>query len=476
MSKKIVIVGGGLSALSAGIKLLEMDKGYDVTIYNMGHHLGGKAGSYMSNEGYEIDHGFHAIFKTYHAFLHLLKKAGVIDQDLISNKKRNYFFETDSQQIHYVGELVDHLAKKNNFIQGYGFGNNLAMADFYFKNRHTILKDKDIEYLDEVCYTAWAIKNGYPLHLINKTFFRYAKDGLFNWPNEISAYMALKSVRLIGEKREFYFVNGHYGTKIINPIVEYYKKLGGKIESYKKLIKVDYDDTKAVKLVFRKPNGEVHNNGFKHWDKEVVTESNDIIVTNFDAVILTLPVDSFRELNKGDQQFFSYFKGIENLQSICTLSYQVYTKEKLIPYLGTTIDALPEPFNTVVDYKDMISQYKDNPEIGSALIFGGQETKFEKYTDEELKQLALNSLKRLPIYVDKPFTILYDCLNRNSSHHERYLLTDPGTLKYRPVSKTFLTNMFLAGDWIRNPIDVPTMEGAVISGYQAAKNIENSFK
>ena len=67
--------------------------------------------------------------------------------------------------------------------------------------------------------------------------------------------------------------------------------------------------------------------------------------------------------------------------------------------------------------------------------------------------------------------IIYESFNRNNSNHERYLLTDPGTLKFRPYTSTQFKNMFLAGDWIRNKVDVPTMEGAIVSGYTAANKI-----
>ena len=40
---KAVVVGGGLAGLSAGIKLLEEKPGAKVTLYTLGHHLGGKA-------------------------------------------------------------------------------------------------------------------------------------------------------------------------------------------------------------------------------------------------------------------------------------------------------------------------------------------------------------------------------------------------------------------------------------------------
>ncbi|MEU5878626.1 FAD-dependent oxidoreductase [Spirillospora sp. NPDC047279] len=43
----------------------------------------------------------------------------------------------------------------------------------------------------------------------------------------------------------------------------------------------------------------------------------------------------------------------------------------------------------------------------------------------------------------------------------------PGSWKVRPESRTAIPNLFLAGDWVRTPINVTTMEGACQGGRQA---------
>ena len=99
----------------------------------------------------------------------------------------------------------------------------------------------------------------------------------------------------------------------------------------------------------------------------------------------------------------------------------------------------------------------------------GRRQSFEDLSDEELKQKAFESLLLIPGAKDpRQAGIIHESLNRNSSNHERYLLTDPGTLQFRPHSTTHFRNLFLAGDWIRNEVDVPNMEGAICSGYTAA--------
>ena len=195
-------------------------------------------------------------------------------------------------------------------------------------------------------------------------------------------------------------------------------------------------------------------------------------ITDFDHVILAVPVDNFRELNPGDRVFWRGFAGVENLQSVATLSLQVWTEQCVLPGVAACINALDEPLPMVIDYKDLKSQYRNDDRLGSALEWVGQETSFEHLSDEELKATAYDCLARIPGAKDpRQAGIIHESLNRNTSNHERYLLTDPGTLKFRPRSKTAFRNLFLAGDWIRNEVDVPTMEGAVCSGYTAVAEL-----
>ena len=126
----------------------------------------------------------------------------------------------------------------------------------------------------------------------------------------------------------------------------------------------------------------------------------------------------------------------------------------------------------VIDYKQIKSCYRENDTYGSVLEWVGQETSFEDRSDEQLKKMAYDSLCRISGVTDpREAGIVHESFNRNASNHERYLLTDPGTLKFRPRSATHFENLFLAGDWIRNEVDVPTMEGAICSGYTAADTL-----
>ena len=460
---RIIIVGGGLAGLSAGIKLLEERPNTKVTLYNLGHHLGGKATSYKDEAGYNIDHGFHAISTNYRRFLDLLARAGVDKSKTLVRDQGTYFYDEETGKIAKSGEAASWKSR----LDGWKLG------AFFSKNLEALYTQENIEQYDDLCWKAWAIEHGLDEALTKKRSFRFSQDALFNWPHEVSAYITIKSLRLLGGSGNYYLVDGTYADSLIDPIVNYFRKLGGRVELLHKLVEVLHDGRQITGLRFALPDFNYHNHGRTKWERAVrVLAETTTTITDFDHVVLAIPVDNLRELNRGDRAFWSGLAGVDNLQTVATLSFQVWTEKNVLPKPSACINGLDEPMPMVVDYKNLKTCYRNDGRIGSALEWVGQESQFEHCSDEELKLKAYQSFLKIPGTTDpREAGIVHELLSRNTSNHERYLLTDPGTLKFRPRSKTHLGNLFLAGDWIRNEIDVPTMEGAVCSGYTAASEL-----
>ncbi len=219
---KTVIIGGGLAGISAGISILEKTPEADVTIYNMGHHLGGRATSWRK-QGYNIDHGFHALFESYNQMLAMLKRAGFDKRNkLVSNKKINVFYEDYDGRIHTV------VPDPRAHCAGYPIKMYRKMTGFGIRNGKKLYVNQDIEQYDDMCYTQWAKEFGMDDDITKMRWFRFSQDALFNWPHQVSAYIMIKGLRAI-RSQTFYYVNGTYGEDIIQPLVDYYKKMGGKI-------------------------------------------------------------------------------------------------------------------------------------------------------------------------------------------------------------------------------------------------------
>ena len=458
--KKIIVVGGGLAGLSAGIRILEEKPETQVTLHNMGHHLGGKIASHRDEDGYNIDHGFHAIQMNAQRLLSLMERSGVDrERDLVPD--RGTYFYVEPGKMRGPGMPMSEAETAERAKQ----------MSVLAEHQYTIFSDPDVEKYDDVSWTDWVLERGATKEQTQTRGHRFALDALFNWPHEISTYINFMSIRLLGGLPGYYLTNGPYGEVIVDPIANYFRKLGGRIEMYHKLSEVRHDGRRITALRFSRPDYLFHDHGNEEWEAEVRVLPGSITVENFDDAILTLPVDSFRELNKDDEVFWKGFPGIENLRAVCTLSWQMWTVEKVLP-VDCCINTLDEPLPMVIDYKNLRDEYRNDDRIGSALEWVGQENSFEDVSDDKIKELTLECFLTIPGAKDpRDKGIIHESFRRNSSNHKRYLLTDPGTVKYRPRTKTHFDNMYLAGDWIRNEVDVPTMEGAVCSGYAAADEV-----
>jgi uncharacterized protein with NAD-binding domain and iron-sulfur cluster len=66
----------------------------------------------------------------------------------------------------------------------------------------------------------------------------------------------------------------------------------------------------------------------------------------------------------------------------------------------------------------------------------------------------------------------YQFFRANVDPDQRYVLTIPGTNRYRLRSDdSGFSNLYLAGDWTRTPFNAGCVEAAVISGLMASQAI-----
>jgi hypothetical protein len=65
-------------------------------------------------------------------------------------------------------------------------------------------------------------------------------------------------------------------------------------------------------------------------------------------------------------------------------------------------------------------------------------------------------------------------IDRNAGRE--LFINDVGSWKWRPDTKTKIKNLFLAGDYCKNSIDVVCLEGAVVSGLEAAEHVRRKHR
>ena len=75
-----------------------------------------------------------------------------------------------------------------------------------------------------------------------------------------------------------------------------------------------------------------------------------------------------------------------------------------------------------------------------------------------------------PVHPVAPLKDQY--IRRNIDRSSRYVLVSPGGLADRPTPVVAsVSNLRLVGDWTKNGVDIPCIEGTVVSALRAAESI-----
>ncbi len=459
-----------------------------VRLLTLGHHLGGKASSWRDREGRLIDHGQHVVAGFYREMKELLRRATVdVEAHLWSNRGVTHVYEDRDGEVHDLRLSRNPLATLASCMSYSGFtAAELAnIATFVFRTAAVWTGVQDVRPFDDVCFPAFCWKNGLSPEVMRTNAFRMSQCAQLNWPGQISAYQLLGALGRFdrGWKMcEYGFPDGGMTETFWNPVGAYLSRLGGELSFLSQVTGLRHDGKRVTAIEVGEPDSGGHDaapSGHSGPQKTThVKPDSTFLMEDVDATILAVPEGCFRELNPDDAVFWSMppFAGMRRLKSVPPLALQVWHREPLTKQYESVISGLPEPLSFVLDNKPIVREYRDDPRYGSVLYFVGQERGFEDWSDSALLEQCLDAVRPLPGFerVDRN-GILHHAVIRNRGPHGRYWYSEPGSTKYRPERITPFSNLFLAGDWVRNELDFPCMEAAVRSGLAAADSTLEAF-
>ncbi len=477
---RVTVVGGGPAGLAAAARLLE-EGGPEVRVklLTVGHHLGGKAASWRDREGRLIDHGQHVVVGFYREMKALLRRAGVEPKEhLVSNHGVTHIYEDRDRRVHDLELHRNPLltlaatAGYTGFTRAEAFG----ITKFVLRTAAAFTGAQSLEPFDDMCFSAWCLENGLPPSVLQTNSFRMSRDGQLNYPGQISAYQLLKALSAFQrgwETCEYGFPDGGMTDRFWDPIGAYITRLGGELRFFHQAVGLQRAGRRVTGLLVGEPDAHGHDEQDHRGPQQAVEvkKASTRVATDFDALILAVPEGCFRRLCADDAEFWAMppFSTMRKLRSVPPLGLQIWHRAPVTRRYSSVIAGLPAPLSFVIDNKHVVREFRDDPRYGAVLYFVGQEAGFEHLDDDALLQRCLDSLKPLPGYerIDSE-GVLHFAVMRNRGPQGRYWYTEPGTLELRPHTTTPLENLFLAGDWIRNELDFPCMEGAVRSGLAAA--------
>lgn len=231
--------------------------------------------------------------------------------------------------------------------------------------------------------------------------------------------------------------------------------------------------------------------------------------TDFDDVILGISVGALREIAGDVAKVHAGFDTMLNqLQTVQTHSMQLWLDgpaQRLgAPIIRRCTTAAAEPIATWCDMSYLLQREQWPPQKAPLYLayFCGeledvayQGNNFPQYMLQYFRKIAVDWLKNntgsiwsratLPGSQCLDWSLLHDPQNRagqarldaqylrvNINPSDRYVASFPGTSRYRlPADQPVLPNLFIAGDWVKTPINAGCVEAAVMAGLYAARAV-----
>jgi zeta-carotene desaturase len=451
--KRVLVLGAGPAGLSAAARLLERGQGeVQVRVVHAERFVGGKAASWRDADGHVVEHGWHMLVGFYDNLFALMARAGIRrDEALRSMAGDSHCYEPWSGKVHTMNSGGGKLSVAARFASYDGLprSDRFNFARVMTQAFAIATSGEDLTRHDDVCFDTWAVEQGLRRHVTRYSIFRFLRLAYFNFPEQISAYHVLQTLKLMStsEHAELFVCRSGTTEALWAPIAAHVQRLGGTFE----------------------PDVVVTDWMYEGDRIRGVRSADGRTLGDFDYVLSTLPVFVLQSMNASDTRMWRspFFRRLSELRGGATLSLTLLTQRPVPQSYRGPLHGLPAPLNFVVDMKPYWDDFTYDSRVGSVLVFGGHETGFESWSDADLVSFTLE--KFTPVLGDvRALGILKTELHRNRAPSARLFISEPGVEQFRPDPITPFRNLFLAGDWVRNRVSVITMEGAVTSGMEAA--------
>eukprot|EP00192_Tetraselmis_astigmatica_P003270 CAMPEP_0117653134 /NCGR_PEP_ID=MMETSP0804-20121206/3024_1 /TAXON_ID=1074897 /ORGANISM="Tetraselmis astigmatica, Strain CCMP880" /LENGTH=552 /DNA_ID=CAMNT_0005459279 /DNA_START=56 /DNA_END=1714 /DNA_ORIENTATION=- len=462
----VVIAGGGLAGLSAAKALV--DRGYTPVVLEARDVLGGKVAAWKDKDGDWVETGLHIIFGAYPNMLQLVADLGI--QDRLQWKKHSMVFAMPNLPGTFSRfDFPDLPGPFNALVAILG---NSDMLTWPQKIRFGIALlpallggDKYIAEADNITISEWLRKTGAPPEVEQEIFVAMSKALAFIDPERLSATVVLTALNRFlretnGSKNAF--LDGNFPERLCQPLQEYIEKRGGKVLLNKPLDKILLDASGDVLGFLIR--------GIDGGDSEVWKADKYMSAMPVHALRLRLP-EQWREM-----AFFS--NAFDNLISVPVINVQLWFDRKL-PADNSLIFSRSKLLSVYADMSTTCRECYDNDRSMLEFVFApatvctGAERDWIAESDEAIVGAVMEELERLfpDNFGSKAASPAHLCKSSVVKTPQSIYQMGAGMQRHRPTQATPVTNFFLAGDYTLQRY-LASMEGAILSGKQAAEAIE----
>lgn len=475
---RVAIVGAGLAGMATAVELV--DAGHQVEIFESRPFVGGKVGSWVDADGNHLEMGLHVFFGCYYELFDLMKKVGAFNS--LGLKQHTHTFINKNGR---VGEL------DFRFITGAPFNGLKA----FFTTSQLSLQDKlqnslalgtspivrglvdfdgamkNIRDLDKISFADWFRNHGGNDGSLKKMWNPIAYALGFIDTEDISARCMLTIFQFFAVRSEasvLRMLEGSPSEYLHKPIIDYLEARGTKIYTRRRVREVLFsggEETKVTGIIVA--NGET---------AETITA---------DAYVCACDVPGVQKLLPQAWRKWSEFDNIYKLDTVPVATVQLRfdgwvtelhdaEKRQQLEKAAGIDNLLYTPDADFSCFADMaITSPKDYYREGEGSLMQMVLTPgdpFIKQGNEAIAQHVLKQIHELFPSSRELNMTWYSVVKLAQSLYREA----PGMDLYRPPQKTPVVNFFLAGSYTQQDY-IDSMEGATLSGRQAAKAILESM-
>lgn len=443
----VLILGGGPAGLTAALLLSQ--QGLKVTVLEAGPQLGGRTRSW--HDAFQNRLGSPDVFVPawYGATRYLLEKLGTASSLRTVEGLAVFSRSTGFRQKQPL--RLPRLLQKVKPLQRLGQLERYPELDLQERSAthvlmHTLasFQGERLEELDQLSLDAWGVGFNASMHpFLRQLLDPYSFQALLTTGHGISVRTAAAVMRRRVTTAETLGLFEHSAYEdLIEPLTRAIEGYGGRLRTQARVTQLEPGRTRIEAV----------------WvGEERLTAEH---------IISALPVERLLPLCTQEMLKFHYFRDLSRLRSqplatlLLELKLPLETPDRPMSYsesaLGLYVVARKPPVGA-------------RPEV--ACLLSCTLTRFEAYA-----QLA--SADVLALVVRELRVLFPELRSEWVLHHtlvrfdERPgLLHQTGSWALRPLSRSPYANLKLAGDWVRQPVDLACLEGAILSGMQAAQEV-----
>jgi flavin-dependent amine oxidoreductase/putative NAD(P)-binding protein len=503
---KVTIIGAGIAGMTAALRLAE--RGYQVTIFEQNKFVGGKfrATEWGKTKAFH-EHSYHMFLNWYHNFFEIADEIGV--RDKFTALERVRFLRAGS--FPKMTELVNFGAPSaipQNLLSGV-----LSIPDMFLYMYSVVdllgTQMGQDRYQDLISVNAFASSKLYATEASVGMYDEYlAKTfAIASYLTSAKTFQTFLEYGANCPSPLYWALTGDSFNAFLHPLELELRRRGVKIWFNHQVTELILVDGKVSKIGFQRSGGfdpslnemplDQYRKDFSPPEEAFGEDDPKNPEDVGDALILALPHKGLSDLlnplvlNRSPQ-----LGECDKLISVPMASVHLHLNKKFSRRLASIPTRLPPEPVVLLD-----SRFKLSFVSNSSLWPGSRETyinivasdsrplghleapaaftsdadwipagdppKLSIQAPVTTLDYILNEFRRFVPFEDDEIELDLLQLDRNTGRE--LFINDVGSWKWRPDTHTQIENLFLAGDYCRNSIDVVCLEGAVVSGLQAAE-------